>query len=147
MDIQPCHAVTLSARLLCCHLQERYRNSRMISHNILHGKLLTLTHPVDDNHIHNRGDRCAHRQAMGRSLPVACRADPACSPPPCRTHRPECCPGTGSRSEDTPGTHSPSDDTTNKQTGSSNRARERNGSTTDTEQLKTWLINNQTCIH
>lgn len=49
------------------------------------------------------------------SLPVTCRAVPVCSPPPCRTRPPGCCPGTGSRSVDTPGTHSPSDD--NKQTG------------------------------
>lgn len=45
------------------------------------------------------------------SLPVACQAVPACSPPPCHTHPPGCYPGTGSMSVDTPGTHSPSDDT------------------------------------
>lgn len=54
--------------------------------------------------------------ASAGPLPVTCRAVLACSRPPCRTHPPRCCPGTGSRSVDKPGTHSPSDDTREKKT-------------------------------
>lgn len=40
--------------------------------------------------------------------PAACRAGPACIPPPSRTRPPKCCPGRGNRSAGAPGTRSPS---------------------------------------
>lgn len=49
-----------------------------------------------------------NRTAGSQHPPAACRAGPACTPPPSRTRPPKCCPGRGNRSAGAPGTHSPS---------------------------------------